>query len=137
MAKEASSQFSLRAASFNQSLSAIAQAMATMGNTVGRVLADGKIETSEYFDLILATPNVLTVIKEAPRAAKDWLVVSDDERAAVVAEFSARFDIANDVAEMRIETTLNEASKLYSSLTKAVKSIKTVYGVWSTPANPA
>ena len=121
------SNLSARAQSFSAALSAIVTALANMGNTVGRVLADRKIQGAEYFDLLMSAPNVQVVISNAPQAAKDWVVLDDSERAEIINQFAAQFDLPTDQVEAKIETVLREAGNIYALTQKLVKSIKNVY----------
>jgi len=118
---------SARAQSFSAALSAIVTALANMGNTVGRVLADRKIQGAEYFDLLMSAPNVQVVISNAPQAAKDWVVLDDSERAEIINQFAVQFDLPTDQVEAKIETVLREAGNIYTLTQKLVKSIKNVY----------
>lgn len=119
-----------RSTSFSVAIMAISNAVAQIGNTVGRVLADKKITGTEYLDLLLASPHLQTIFVNAPAANADYLILSDEERAEVHAALSAKLDIPQDEVEAKIETTLKEAGNIYVAFTKLLKSAKIVIATW-------
>lgn len=121
---------SIRGTSFVTALTAIVTALANVGNSLGRVFEDKKVSGGEYFDLILSATNIQVVIANLPDARKAWPVLEDAERAQIVSQFAAQFDLPNDQAEAKIEETLKQAEIIYTSGSKLYKAVRTVYVTW-------
>lgn len=119
-----------RAQRFSLAISTIVSAAASAVGVVGRVLADKKVQGSEYFELLLAAAPFQQIVVNAAAAAKEWRLLEDYERAQVAADFAAQFDIPSDDAEAKIEATLRNAVVLETAVEKAFKAVKDTYATW-------
>ena len=129
---------STRAAKFTNDLESVAAAVASFGNTLGRVLSDGKVSPSEYLDIIFTAPQVQTIIVLMPGIIKSYPVLEDSERVAAAKYFADQFNIPQDAAEKKIEVTIEEGTKIYNGLSKTIKSVKEIAAVWKkAPGAPA
>jgi hypothetical protein len=106
-------------------LTTFAMDVASVGNKTFSALADKKLSFGEIAELAFQS-SLFSVINQGPQIVRKWNRVSDAEREEAITAFAAYFDIANDTAEAKIESTLKAAASLATQFDKALSTVRTL-----------
>ena len=87
-------------------------------NKVDSALVDNKITWAEWAGLAVETPKLFKIAKSYPQAKEEFKDISEAEITELVAAFSAEFDLANDVAEQKVEQILGVVAAIAGAFVK-------------------
>lgn len=108
-------------------LTKVVDVLAGLGNVVGQVEKDGKIDGEDFNQLIPLGVIVGAALKISPsEGVKQAGDLDDVERAALIARFNEKFDIPQDQLESVIEQALGLTSEGYGFVTKVLAFVKTL-----------
>lgn len=103
-------------------------AAASVGNLVGKVLEDEKVNFADFGAIIggIGELAVITDIKLGA-AASEALELDEAEKASVIAAFKSKFDLKADVTEGAVEALVDAALGVLVSFAKAREAGKVLF----------
>ena len=87
-------------------------------NKVDGALVDDKISWAEWAGLAVETPKLFKIAKTYKTAVEEIKDLSASEVDELVKAFAVEFDIANDVAEQRVEQVLSVVAAIAGAFVK-------------------
>ena len=87
-------------------------------NKVDGALVDDKISWAEWTGLAIETPKLFKIAKSYKEAVEELKDVTGAEITELSEAFAAEFDLANDVAEQRVEQVLSVVAAIAGAFVK-------------------
>ena len=93
-------------------------AVAKIINKVDAALVDKKITLAEWAGLAVETPKLFKIAKSYPKAKEEFKDLSAAEVKELADTFTVEFDLANDVAEQKVEQILEVIAAIAGAFVK-------------------
>ena len=87
-------------------------------NKVDGALVDDKISWAEWTGLAIETPKLFKIAKSYKEAVEELKDLTGAEITELSEAFAAEFDLANDVAEQRVEQVLSVVAAIAGAFVK-------------------